>query len=125
MLFDLIFLSLFFVGWSFCAFLPWLGVSVATRGDAGLGMLPLCLFAGIVAALAVPLLVHDGWAGVWLSFAAAFCASGALIGVRRFAADAPGLGAEGTIPASPSGRDSALPGGEGNAPRRSSTERRP
>jgi hypothetical protein len=43
-LFALIFLSLFLLGWLFCAFLPWLAVSVATRGNAGLGM-PLCLFA--------------------------------------------------------------------------------
>ncbi len=115
MLFDLIFVSLFLLGWSFCSFLPWLTVSVGTRGNAGLGMLPLCLFAGVVAALAVPLLVNDGWMGVWLSFGAAFVAPAALIAVRRFAADAP----EGTIsPSSPT----PLPEGEGSVSRRSSTE---
>lgn len=88
MLFDLIFVGLLLGGWSFCAFMPWLAVSVATRGNAGLGMLPLCLFAGIVAALAVPLLVDDGWTGLWLSFGAALVAPAMLMGVRRFAREA-------------------------------------
>ncbi|MEX0781145.1 MAG: hypothetical protein WD557_00735 [Dehalococcoidia bacterium] len=88
MLFAIIFLSLFLVGWLVCAFLPWLAVSVATRGNAGLGMLPMCLFTGVVAALAVPLLVNDGWTGVWLSFVAAIVAPAVLMAVRRFAASA-------------------------------------
>ncbi len=85
MLFPIIFLSLFLLGWLVCAFLPWLAVSVATRGNAGLGMLPLCLFTGVVAALAVPWLVNDGWPGVWMSFAAAFLGSAGLMAVRRMA----------------------------------------
>ena len=85
MLFALIFLSLFVLGWMVCAFLPWLAVSVATRGNAGLGMLPLCLFAGVVAGLAVPLLINDGWPGLWMSFGAALVVPSVLMAVRRFA----------------------------------------
>lgn len=88
MLFDIIFVSLFLAGWLFCAFLPWLAVSVATRGEAGLVNLPLCLFAGLVAALAVPLLIDDGWTGVWLSFGAALLVPSVLMALRRFAGEA-------------------------------------
>lgn len=94
MLFDLIFVGLFLVGWLVCAFLPWLAVSVATRGNAGIGMLPLCLFTGVVAALAVPFLVNDGWTGVWLSFLAAVVAPSALMAVRKATMVAPEMPAE-------------------------------
>jgi hypothetical protein len=87
-LFALIFLSLFVLGWLVCSFLPWLAVSVATRGNAGLGMLPLCLFAGVVAGLAVPLLINDGWPGVWMSFGAALVVPAGLMAIRRMAVPA-------------------------------------
>ena len=44
MLFVLIFLGAELAGWALCAYLPWLVVSIATHGEAGLGMLALCLF---------------------------------------------------------------------------------
>ncbi|HEX6031945.1 MAG TPA: hypothetical protein VFY90_10980 [Tepidiformaceae bacterium] len=88
MLFDLIFVSVFVAGWLFCAFVPWLAFSVATRGNAGLINLPLALFAGVVAGLAIPLLVNDGWNGLWLSVLAAFLVSGGLMTLRRFTAGA-------------------------------------
>jgi hypothetical protein len=85
-LFDVIFLSLFFAGWLFCAFIPWLVFSVATRGHAGLGNLALVLFAAVVVGLAIPFLGLDGWNGLWLSFAAAALVSLGLMSLRRLTA---------------------------------------
>jgi len=87
-LFDVIFVSLFVAGWLVCAFLPWLVVSVATRGNAGLANLPLCLFAGLVAALAVPVLGFNGAGGLRMSFVAAVVVPSLLLGVRRFSMSA-------------------------------------
>lgn len=84
MLFTAIFLGALLFGWSVCAFAPWLALSVATRGNAGLGNLPLCLFAGIVCALAVPLLGMDDVRGLWLSFVVAVVAPSLLLAARRF-----------------------------------------
>lgn len=85
MLFDLIFLSLLAVGWLICAYLPWLTLSIATRGRAGLKLLPLCLFAGLVAALAVPILGFDNEIGLGLSFLVAFATPALLLAARRYA----------------------------------------
>lgn len=74
-MFSAIFLGLFLTGWLVAAYLPWAAWSVATKGDAGVQFLPLCLFAGLVCALAVPLLGADGTTGLWLSFPAAALAS--------------------------------------------------
>lgn len=84
MLFDLIFVGLFVAGWLVCAFLPWLALSVATRGAAGLVNLPLCLFAGVVAALTVPLIGFNGSGGLRLSFVAAVLVPSLLLAARRF-----------------------------------------
>jgi hypothetical protein len=83
-LFTAIFLGSLVVGWLFCAFVPWLALSVVTRGNAGLINLPICLFAGIVAAVAVPLLGMTEATGLWLSFAVAAAAPALLLAVRRF-----------------------------------------
>lgn len=90
MLFDAIFLSLFLSGWLICGFIPWLALSVATRGEAGLAYLPLSMFAGAVAGLAVPVLGADGWSGIWLSFLSALTVPGVLLAARRFSLRAPG-----------------------------------
>lgn len=84
MLFDAIFLGLFVTGWAVAGGLPWLAVSVKTRGHAGLPYLPLCLFTGVVAGLAVPIVVLDDATGIWVSFAAAFGAPSLLLAIRRF-----------------------------------------
>lgn len=84
-MFTVIFLSLFLVAWLLLGFAVWLTVSVATRGNAGLGMLPLCLVAGIVAGLAVPLLGKDDDAGIWWSMAAAVVVPAMLMAARRLA----------------------------------------
>jgi len=83
-LFDAIFIALFLAGWLLCAFVPWLALSVLTRGNAGLANLPLCLFAGVVAALAVPVFGLDNAAGIWVSFGASFVAPSLLLTARRF-----------------------------------------
>ena len=84
MLFNAIFLSLFITGWLICGFLPWLAVSVATRGNAGLVYLPLSMFAGVVGGIAVPVLGADGVSGIWLSFLVAFVVPSLLLAARRF-----------------------------------------
>ncbi|MCC6388750.1 MAG: hypothetical protein IT302_15350 [Dehalococcoidia bacterium] len=83
-MFTLIFMSLFLAGWLLCAGIPWFALSVKTRGNAGLRYLPLCLFAGVVAALAIPILGLDDGRGVALSFVAAFTTPTLLLAARRF-----------------------------------------
>jgi uncharacterized membrane protein len=83
-LFDAIFLAIFFGAWAFCGFLPWLVMSIATRGNAGLGMLPLSVFAGVVAGPAVPLLGLDNRAGILVSLIAALVVPAALLAIRRY-----------------------------------------
>ncbi|MCA9830874.1 MAG: hypothetical protein R3B97_00205 [Dehalococcoidia bacterium] len=84
MLFELIFLSLFITGWVVCGYLPWFLLSVFTRGNAGLVYLPLSVFTGVVAGLAVPLLGPRDVLGLWLSMAFAFLAPSVLLALRRF-----------------------------------------
>lgn len=84
MLFTAIFLGMLVAAWLCCAFVPWLVVSVFTRGNAGLWSLPLCLLTGLVCGLAVPLLGFTGKAGLWLSFPIALVAPALLLAARRF-----------------------------------------
>lgn len=84
MLFTLIFLSLLIAGWLICGFVPWLALSVVTRGNAGLANLPLCLFAAVVSGLAVPLLGLTNSTGLWLSFLLAFLIPVLLLAAWRF-----------------------------------------
>ncbi|MGD9933747.1 MAG: hypothetical protein AB7T37_08495 [Dehalococcoidia bacterium] len=84
MLFELIFISLFVTGWVVCGYLPWFLLSVFTRGNAGLLYLPLSVFTGVVAGLAVPLLGPRDVLGLWLSMACAFIAPSILLALRRF-----------------------------------------
>jgi len=84
-LFDLIFLGLFLLGWLLCAYVPWVTLSIATKGNAGMVLLPLCLFTGVVAAMAVPVMGFDGPNGLKASFVAAFLGSAAMLGIGRFA----------------------------------------
>lgn len=98
MLFAAIFIALFLFGWLLCAFVPWLAVSVFTRGDAGLGNLPLCLFAGVVAGLAVPILGLDNAPGIWVSFGASFVIPSLLLAARRFSMGATPFSRPGALP---------------------------
>ena len=82
-LFEVIFLGLLMTGWLIVGILPWLVVSVATRGDAGLANLPLCLLAAVVAGLLVPIVGLTDGTGLWLSFVAALVAPSGLMAARR------------------------------------------
>lgn len=82
-MFTLIFVSLFVAAWLFLGLVPWLVLSVATRGNAGLANLPLCLFAGVVGGLAVPLFGKDDATGIWLSMVAALAVPSVLLAARR------------------------------------------
>lgn len=82
-MFTLIFVGLFVSAWLLVGLMPWLVVSVATRGNAGLGNLPLSMFAGLVGGLAVPVLGKDDLAGIWLSMAAAAIVPSLLLAARR------------------------------------------
>ena len=83
MTFDLIFVGLLLAGWLICAYVPWVVASIVSRGRAGFAMLPLCLFAGVVAAVAVPILGADGVAGLWASFGVAAAVPSLLLVLRR------------------------------------------
>lgn len=84
-MFTFIFLSLFTGAWALCGASAWLAASVATRGEAGLGMLPLAMGAGIIAGLAVPVLVRDDGLGLFLSLAAALALPAVFIASRLYA----------------------------------------
>lgn len=87
-MFTAIFVALFVSAWVLCGTGVWLAASVATRGGAGLGMLPVAMAAGVVGGLAVPLLVRDDLAGLWMSFALAAALPGMLLVTRAFAGSA-------------------------------------
>lgn len=84
-LFGILAMSVLVAGWLLTGTLAWLFVSVATRGNAGLGMLPLAWFCAVVAALVVPMVGFTGGGGLLSSFVVAFAAPLALLGARRWA----------------------------------------
>jgi len=94
-LFDLIVGTLFVVTWSAIGIVPWLVVSVATRGHAGMAMLPLCILAALAGGMLVPFVGFTDASGIWLSFAAALALSSVTMLARRFAS--PALGFDGTV----------------------------
>jgi hypothetical protein len=83
-LFTVIFGGLFLTGWALCGVAPWLVLSVKSRGHAGLGFLPLSMFTGVVAGLAVPILFLPTATGIWVSFVAAVAAPSLLLAARQF-----------------------------------------
>lgn len=82
-LFDIIFVALFVAAWAILGLLAWTVASVATRGNAGIGMLPVAMAVGVVAGLAVPFLGATGGGGIWLSMVAAFALPSLLLAARR------------------------------------------
>ena len=87
-MFEAIFLTLIVGGWLIAASFPWFLLSVATRGNAGLGMLPLSWVAGLAVAFAVPLFGADDGNGLRLSFVVAFLVPAVLLAIRRFSLSA-------------------------------------
>jgi hypothetical protein len=67
-----------------CGVLPWLVLSIVTRGDAGLAWLPVSMLVAVLAAMLVPILGATGITGLWFSFVAAVAGPAALLAVRRF-----------------------------------------
>ena len=84
-LFGILAMTVLLTGWLAMGTLAWLVVSVATRGNAGLEMLPLAWFSSVVAALAVPILGFTGGGGLLSSFFVAFLTPLLLMTVRRWA----------------------------------------
>jgi hypothetical protein len=82
-LFEVIFLGLLVAGWLVVGVVPWMAVSVATRGEAGLANLPLCLVAAVAGGLLVPLVGLTDGTGLWLSFLAALLLPSGLMLARR------------------------------------------
>ena len=83
MLFDAIFITLFVLGWLALGFVPWLVLSVASRGNAGMRYLLPSLAAGVIGGLAVPLSGRDDALGLVLSFVVAFSFPTLLLTARR------------------------------------------
>ena len=70
-LFDAIFLTLFFLTWLLLAAIPWLLISLRRRAHGALWALPFALLGGAGGGVLVPLAgLDDGW-GVGLSMLAA------------------------------------------------------
>lgn len=89
MSFELIALAVLFGTWALCGALTWVAFSVATRGNAGLGMLPLAMFAACVVPPLVPILGLEDGRGLALSYLVAVVAPAALLALRRFAMPLP------------------------------------
>lgn len=89
MLFDALFITLFVIGWLALGFVPWLILSVATRGNAGMRYLLPSMAAGVIGGLAVPLFRDDGL-GLGLSFVVAFAFPTLLLTARRISRRQPG-----------------------------------
>ncbi len=83
MLFTLLFVTLYVLGWLALGFVPWLVLSVFTRGHAGLRYLPLSMGAGVVGGLAVPILFRDDGLGLILSFVVALVLPTLLLAIPR------------------------------------------
>lgn len=84
MWFTAVFVALFVAGWLALATVPWLILSIRTKGEAGLAYLPLSWLAGVVAALLVPLLGLTDERGLLLSFVVSLLAPAGLLAARRF-----------------------------------------
>ena len=72
MIFDAIFLTLFFLAWTALGTLPWLGWSLHRRAVGALWALPFALLGGAGGGVLVPLVGLDNAVGVGVSMASAF-----------------------------------------------------
>ena len=83
MLFTLLFVTLYVLGWLALGFVPWLVLSLMTRGHAGVRYLPLSMGTGVVGGLAVPILFRDDGLGLILSFVVALLLPTLLLAIQR------------------------------------------
>jgi len=81
--FDALALTLLVAAWTVFGAIPWLVLSVVSRGNAGLAFLPAAMLTGVVGALVVPIVGATGLTGLFVSFPAALAASAALLAARK------------------------------------------
>ena len=78
MLFDAIFLTLFFLTWMLLGAIPWLAMGLRRRAHGALWALPFALLGGAGGGVLVPLIgLDDGW-GIGLSMVGALLGGVAL-----------------------------------------------
>lgn len=92
-LFDAIFLTLFFLTWILLGGLPWLALSLRRRAEGALWALPFALLGGAGGGVILPLLGLDDGVGVGVSMIGAAIGGGALAASAFCAWDACALGA--------------------------------
>lgn len=80
--FDAIALTLLIAGWMVFGAIPWLVLSMVSRGNAGLAFLPVAMLTGVIGALVVPVVGATGLTGLLVSFPVALTASAALLAAR-------------------------------------------
>ena len=128
MLFDAIFLTLFFLTWVLLGAIPWLAIGLRRRAHGALWALPFALLGGAGGGVLVPLIgLDDGW-GVGLSMLGALLGGAALTAAslrvwddhalgRRFARWATPPAGEQPGPAvdSPVGLEESRPGDPGES----------
>lgn len=78
MLFDAIFLTLFFLTWVILGGLTWLAISVRRRGVGAIWALPFALLGGAGGGVIVPTAGLDDGVGIGVSMMAALAGGGAL-----------------------------------------------
>ncbi len=71
MLFDAIFLTLFFLTWALLGLLPWLTMGVRRRGRGAIWALPFAVLGGAAGGALTPLIGLDDAKGVGVSMVAA------------------------------------------------------
>ncbi len=81
--FDAIALTLLIAGWMVSGAIPWLVLSVVSRGNAGLAFLPVSMLTGAIGALVLPIVGATGLTGLLISFPVALIASAALLAARK------------------------------------------
>lgn len=102
MTFEAIFLTVFISAWVACGSIGWLVFSVATRGHAGLVLLPVCMVTGLIGGISVPLLFRDDAWGILVSLVVAVAASLVLLAAHRFSLGA--IGERAAVPTTPKER---------------------
>ncbi len=92
MLFDAIFLALFFLAWVVLGGLPWLAWSVRRRADGAIWALPFALLGGGAGGVLVPVLGLDTGTGIGVSMVTAPAGGALLTAAAYWVWDAYALG---------------------------------
>jgi NhaP-type Na+/H+ or K+/H+ antiporter len=100
--FPVIFGTAFILSWMLCGSLAWLVFSIATRGRAGLPLLPASAAVGVVGGISVPLLLRDDAWGIPISLVVAVMAPAVFLAARRYSL--PTKGERAVVPSLPKDR---------------------